>query len=325
MKKKLLSGLLVLGAASMLCGFDSAETVDTLSDKIKEASASIDSMSIDMTFNLDADLNMSDGTTDSSMGIGASGDFIVDYTMDPVAMKMTGEMNYSAILSQSAKMEMYGVTDENGVFKTYAYVEDSSTGEGSWTATTMDDMNMTELMEKSRSSSLSFSDLEDLGIGFTLAPEAVDVDGTECYLLSASLDSTTFTSLLNKAAEITGQDIMGDGTIATALSLLDGLKINLEYYVGTEDYLTVKTHLDLNGSDFGALSELLSSTVGSGSEDAAPTTMDLVLNDCSFDMISSYDSVEPITVPEEALSAETVDEESLSDLADSIKDTAASE
>ena len=33
MKKKLLLGLTVLGAASMLCGFDSAETADSLYQK----------------------------------------------------------------------------------------------------------------------------------------------------------------------------------------------------------------------------------------------------------------------------------------------------
>ena len=39
MKKKLLLGLTVLGAASMLCGFDSAETADSLYQKMLDATA----------------------------------------------------------------------------------------------------------------------------------------------------------------------------------------------------------------------------------------------------------------------------------------------
>ena len=322
MKKKLLLGLIALGSVSMLCGFDSAETIDTISEKMNEASAAADSMSATMNLNLDASLNMNDGTTTSSLGIAANADFDMDYLLDPMTMKMSGTVSYSALgEGQEMSMEMYGVTDEDGTFTTYAYAEDPATGEGEWAAQKADGLNMNELLEKSRSSSVSLSELADWGMAFTLAPEAADVDGTECYLLSTTIDATSLSTILTKASELVGQDLMADENVGMALSLLEGLKLNLDYYISTADYLPVKIHMDLNDSDLSILSALLSSTLGEGSEDAAATSMEIVLNNCSIDMNTSYGNVAPITVPEEALNAEVIDEESLGELADSITDT----
>ena len=75
MKKKLLLGLTVLGAASMLCGFDSAETADSLYQKMLDATTDASGASMSMEMNLDAAINVSDGTTDSSLGITMSGTF----------------------------------------------------------------------------------------------------------------------------------------------------------------------------------------------------------------------------------------------------------
>ena len=54
MKKKLLLGLTVLGAASMLCGFDSAETADSLYQKMLDATTDASGASMSMEMNLDA-------------------------------------------------------------------------------------------------------------------------------------------------------------------------------------------------------------------------------------------------------------------------------
>lgn len=68
MKKKLLLGLTVLGAASMLCGFDSAETADSLYQKMLDATTDASGASMSMGMNLDAAINVSDGTTDLLSG-----------------------------------------------------------------------------------------------------------------------------------------------------------------------------------------------------------------------------------------------------------------
>ena len=90
MKRKLLLGLITLGAASMLCGFDSAETVESLSEKMNEASASMESMSADMGMNVDAAISISDGTTTTPIDLMLKADFAIDYLLDPFAMQMDG-------------------------------------------------------------------------------------------------------------------------------------------------------------------------------------------------------------------------------------------
>lgn len=310
MKKKLLLGLATLGAASMLCGFDSAETVDTLYEKMADASASMESMSAVMTMNLDAAVNISDGTTSSSLAVAASGDFNVDYLLNPFSMGMDGSLALSSLgQNQNMSMKAYYVTDESGAMKMYLYTEDSTTGTSEWNVETIDDFNVNELLELSAGNQ-DLSQLAEWGLSFTLAPEAADVDGTECYVLSTTMDSSTISTILSKTEELTGEDITSDSDVALALSFLDGLKINVDYYVDAATYLPVKIHMDMNDSDLSTLNQLLAASLSSGDEESTTTT-ELVLNDVSLDMTTSYNNVDAISVPEEALAAEagTVSEE----------------
>lgn len=304
MKKKLLLGLATLGAASMLCGFDSAETVDTLYEKMNAASASAESMSAAMTLNLDAAVNVSDGTTDSSIAVAANGDFNVDYLMNPFAMKMDGAMKVSSLgQDQDMTMKAYYVTDENGEMKMYIYAEDSATGTGEWQVETVEGVNINELLEASKNNAMGISDMAEWGITFELAPEAADVDGVECYLLSTTLDSATVSTMLSKSSELIGEDLTADPNVSMALSMLDGLKINLQYYVDAATYLPVKMHMDMNDSDLSTINQLIAASMTS-SDSESTTTTELILNDLSLDMAASFDAVDLITVPEEALAAE---------------------
>lgn len=209
MKKKLLLGLTVLGAASMLCGFDSAETADSLYQKMSDATADVSGMSMNMGMNLDAAINVSDGTTDSSLGITMSGTFDVNATMDPVATEVVGSMDLSA-LGQGQHMEMksYSVTAEDGGLETYSFTKESTDDEGSWAYNKDSSIDMTSLMDLSKS--LTAADLADWGLTFTLAPEAATVNGTECYELSTVIDSSTLDTVLKKVSELAGEDLTSD-------------------------------------------------------------------------------------------------------------------
>ncbi|MDO4323971.1 MAG: hypothetical protein Q4C61_15765 [Lachnospiraceae bacterium] len=317
MKKKLLLGLVTFSAASMLCGFDSAETVDSLSEKMQEASASVAGATADLTMNVDAAINISDGTTDSSLGLSLKGGFGYDISMDPIAMKMDGTMNVSAMgQNEDMALQVYAVPDESGVLKTYSYVKDSTSGEEGWTVESADGLNINELMEASKDMSMNFSDLADWGLTFELAPEAADVDGTECYLLSTTIDSDSLNTLMQKSSEITGQDVTSDENVGMVLSMLTGLNLKLEYYIDTATYMPVKIHMDMNDSDFSVISTLLNAYLGSAaSEDAPASTVELTVNDISLDMATNYGAAPEITVPQEALDAEASGEaESLEDL-----------
>jgi hypothetical protein len=320
MKKSLVLGVITLGAASMLCGFDTAETVESLSAKMTEAEAEMDGLSMEMTMNLDAPLNISDGTNTSTLAINAGATLSADYTVSPFAMKMDGTVNVSALTAnQTISEQAYAVTDENGDLKMYVYAEDSSTGEGEWTVQTADGLNIEELMVQS--SSLSLSDMADWGISFELAPEAADVDGTECYLLSTTMDVSTLETLLNYSAELIGEEMPED--LSTYLALLEGLKLNVEYYIDAATYLPVKVHMDMEGSDLSIINQLITAQIASAtSDEAASSTAELVLNDLSIDAVYTYGDIAEIVVPDEALAAEaengTTD---LSDLADEVENS----
>lgn len=324
MRRKLILGVLVLGAASMLCGFDSAETVDSLSQKMQEANSSLEGFSADINFNLDAVLNISDGTTDSSVPVTADGTIAADYAMNPLAMKADASVNVSALTTnQSITEEMYMVTDESGVLKMYVKVQETADDPGSWVVSSADDMNIAEIMESSANASASLGDLADWGITFELAPEAADVNGTECYLLSTVLDSSTINTILTKVSETSDIEIPAE--VSTYIALLDGLKLNLDYYVDTTTYQLVKMHMDMNDSDLAMINQLITAGIsGMVSDEAPASTAELVLNDLSLDALCSFGAAPAITVPDEALAAETSGEAvSLDDLASAAGDAVA--
>ena len=315
MKRNLILGLVTLGAASMLCGFDSAETAESVVEKMQEASMEADGVAMDMTMDVSVDVNVGDGETTSTLAIALGGDFSISTTMDPLAMAMDGNMTFSALGSgQDIVMKMYGVTNEAGEFETYVYSEDSATGEGEWVYDVEAGMDMDELMEASQAKDAAT--LAEWGLTFELAPEAVDVDGTECYELSTVIDSETLSTMLGKVSELAGEDLSANEDVATALALLDGLKMNISYCVDTATYLPVSMHIDFIGSDLATANALVQSIMDSD-ESTAGTSIEIVLNNVSIDASTAYGDVEAITVPQEALDAVASGEaSSVSDLVD---------
>lgn len=316
MKRNLILGLVTLGAASMLCGFDSAETAESVLNKMQEASMDAENVAMDMVMDVKVDVNVGDGETTSTLAVSLGGDFSIAATMDPLAMSMDGSMSFSALGSgQDIAMKMYGVTSEDGAFETYVYTEDSTSGESGWVYDSEDDIDLDALMEASKA--MDASALADWGLAFELAPEAVDVDGTECYELSTVIDSATISTILDKTSELAGEDLSSDDDVATALALLDGLKMNLSYCVDAATYLPVSMHIDFNGTDLSTANALVQSMMDSDSSTAG-TSVEIVLNNVSIDVTTSYGTVGEITVPQEAIDAVAAGEaDSVSDLVDS--------
>ena len=306
MKKQFLMGLAVLAAASMLCGFDSAETLDSLAEKMAAAELDMKSMSMGMDINLDAALDVSDGTNTTNMPVTASGSMQMDYTLDPIAMKMTGSMDVAALSEgQTTPIESYMVTDDDGTLT--MYMKDPTSG--SWQAQSADTgVNMKELMDAAAGQSVSFSEMAEWGVNFELAPEAADVDGVECYQLNCTIDSAAFNTILQKSSEITGQDLTADENVSMVLGMLDGIVMNIEYYVDASTYLPVKVHLDLNDSDLSGLNTFIAQAMGSAMGDsAATTTAEISVNECAFDMTMAYNTVDEIVIPDEVLAAPAAD------------------
>ncbi len=321
MKKRVLTGVLVLGAATMLCGFDSAETADSVLDKMQEASSTQTDMTMGMAMNVDVAVNMDDGENTASLPITLTADLDIAATTEPLAMQMEGNVKMSALTQdESITMKMYGVTNDEGAFETYIYQDDATTGEAGWVYGSDDSINYAELMEQSKSMATNASDLTEYGLTFELAPEAADFEGTECYLLTTTIDTETLNTILTKSGELTGQDLTADENYAMVLAMLDGLKMNISYYVSTADFMPVGIHIDMNDSDLTTLTSVIEGLfAGAAEDDAAATTVELVLNDVSIDASTTYGDIEPITVPEEAIAAvESGEAQSLDSLEEDV-------
>lgn len=299
MKKKLVLGLAVLGTASMLCGFDNAQTANDVLQKTQEASEDVAGMTATMSMNLDGALNVSDGSTTSTLQAKVTGNFDMAANTDPYGMKMEGTVAMSFFgQNQTVDLEMYGLTNEDGAFDSYIYSKDSSTGEGQWQHTTDSSIDYSQLMGASKS--INISDVSDWGLSFELAPEAAEVDGKECYLLTAVIDKDTLNTIITKTSELTGEDLSADENVATALAYMDGISMKIQYYVDTTTYLPVSMHMDLNDSDLTNLNALLAGALASSDD---TSTAELVLNDLSFDISCVYGDAVDITVPDEAIQA----------------------
>ncbi|MCC8046020.1 MAG: hypothetical protein LIP12_11045 [Clostridiales bacterium] len=328
MKRKLFFGILVLGAASMLCGFDSAQTAESVMEKMQENTASMENMTSEFDMNFDVSVAIGDGSTTTTIQALATADLDIAATLDPLATSVTGTFGVSALgTAENIAMQVYMVTEGDDL-SAYIYTEDSSyqeAGEGDWQYGTAEDLgvdlDLDSLLEMS--SSYDYDDMTEWGLTFELSPEAADYNGTECYLLSMVIDSSNFTTILDKAEELTGEDLaedagVDDETMEMVLELLDGLKIKVEYYVDTATYLPVGMHIDLNDTDMTSINAFVSELIGAyfDSEDSdSTTTIEIILNDASMDYSLSYDDAVEITVPQEALDAVASGEaENLGDL-----------
>ncbi|MCC8102510.1 MAG: hypothetical protein LIP11_09740 [Clostridiales bacterium] len=309
MKNKWIIGLLALGSVSMLCGFDSAETAESILTKVKENTASIESMTSSFDLNCDISINVSDETTTSSIGIFVGADYDILATLDPLATAMTGTITLSTFgEGESIDMQMYMISSDD-IIDTYVYTEDSASdeeGEGTWeySSISTEEYDLQPLIDLSES--VDYNKMVTWGIDFTLASEAADYEGTECYLLTAVMDTSTISTLLerteNWVAENSAEssELLEDEDINELLDLLDGLQVKVEYYVDTATYLPVAMHIDLNDSDLNALNDYMAEYAIS-EEDTS--TIEIIINDLSMDYTMSYDDVEEITVPQEALDA----------------------
>lgn len=300
MKKKLSAVLMTLGAVSMLCGFDSAETADSIMQKQQEAVTAVSSTDADISVNADVAINFAGAALTAT----ANGKIDAEVLMAEPAMKLEGSIDVlSPLLGQenTYDFKMYLKTNESGTPDVYVYYGDMVSGDSFWDHETGNGIDMNGLLDTA--STVDMNTLSALGISFTLTPEAVDVDGTECYELSTVIDSETFSTVLDKASSLTGQDLSADESVALAMELLTGLKINMAYYIDTESYLPVKMHMDMNDSDLTAIEMLASAYMTSMMGDEEELTLDIILNDLSMDVATAYNTVTEIVVPDEALYA----------------------
>ncbi len=266
-----------------------AETLDSLSEKMSAAAADTNSMSATIELNLRASLHAFDSTNASGMPLTASASIQTDYTRNPVAIKADGSSRVAILMSGSpTPLGLYAVTDEAGVMTTFR--RDPVTG--AWKVTSSDGSDLTVFVKSISDAAMSFDRLAGLGLDFELAPETTDLDGDECYLLSCTADYALLDEVIRQTDEKIGYDLTENEDIGWLLPLLDGMQMNIEYYVDTATFLPVRVYINLNDSDLAEVESFIGGTIS--------------LDDCSLDMKIACNTVDEIIVPDEVL-AEALD------------------
>ena len=119
-KRNFLISATLLGAASfMLTGFDSAATVEDVMAKYMEASQSLTEFSADATLNAQIGIDMSsDASGTSTLSVGGTGDFTMDYKLDPLTFGMSGNLDIGAMgVEQNMNMQIYIVPADGGAYE----------------------------------------------------------------------------------------------------------------------------------------------------------------------------------------------------------------
>ena len=215
--------------------------------------------------NFKMDIAMGDGTNDVSLGM----DMNMETTTEPEASHGKGTVSISMSgMDFSVEMEMYSV-QEDGEYVTYTLMEDQ------WTKEVSDDGEMTGEVD-------SIADnVEEYADQFELAEDLVTVNDKECFELTGELDGDLFSEMMQTDML---DSLAGYGIDEEALSDMM-FPCTLDIY--KDSILPARLYFDMTES----MAPLM--------EDSGVT-----VSECYVDMtFMEYDTVEEITVPDEAVSA----------------------
>ena len=216
-----------------------------------------------LTFKMD--IAMGDGTDDVSLGM----DRNMETTTEPEASHGKGTVSISMSgMDFSVETEMYSV-QEDGEYVTYTLMEDQ------WTKEVSDDGEMTGEVD-------SIADnVEEYADQFELAEDLVTVNDKECFELTGELDGDLFSEMMQ--TDMT-DSLAGYGIDEEALSDMM-FPCTIDIY--KDSILPARLYFDMT-------------------ERMAPLMEDsgVTVSECYVDMtFMEYDTVEEITVPDEAVSA----------------------
>ena len=215
--------------------------------------------------NFKMDIAMGDGTNDVSLGM----DMNMETTTEPEASHGKGTVSISMSgMDFSVETEMYSVQEDGG-YVTYTLMEDQ------WTKEVSDDGEMTGEVD-------SIADnVEEYADQFELAEDLVTVNDKECFELTGELDGDLFSEMMQTDML---DSLAGYGIDEEALSDMM-FPCTIDIY--KDSILPARLYFDMTES----MDPLM--------EDSGVT-----VSECYVDMtFMEYDTVEEITVPDEAVSA----------------------
>ena len=322
MKKNFRNRLLAVTAAAsmsimLLSGFDSSLTVEDVTRKTTEAMSAAGGLNCDVQGIADVSVDVSAGGETQSMAINGSLNYSVQFTVDPFVMAVSGEMTGEAAamgVSEGMKIEVYLAAREDGSGVMYVRMPDEE--ESGWHAAAVTAEDMTMLRDSVKASlsgnpaeaaDLLGMDLEglkeQLSTNMTLAPEAVNVNGIDCYELTQSVDGTTLFNAVSTVMNAMPDAGIDQATLSAIQMLLGGIRMDVVSDCAVDTFEPVYASLDLGGSDFSMLGQMYGAMAVSSNDGSQGPEISVNVNALNLSM--NYGEVPAaIEIPSEALEAE---------------------
>ncbi len=267
MPKKLLALFSVLLLTLSLlagCGGSEPVTASSLMEEAQKYTDEADSMKTHMLM----DMTMSG---ESLQTVGGSVEMAMDIDMDtvkdPLANHMTGKVKF---LGMDMDYEAYSVLEDDQMC-TYSKVM------GSWTLQKTD-LDKEALEEIKKGSSAQFFSQNDQ---FTLQEETEDVDGTEAYIITGTLEGEDIKSLMENFSGA----LPAMGIDMSDVDYKD-VSVDIKYAIAKEDRRPVYVDADFKGME---------SMMGDAAEGITIDKFTLHLDYLDFNNVDS------IEVPQEAI------------------------
>lgn len=229
-------------------------TAESLLKDVQKNMESVKSMESHTAMEMSMDMPALGGSIDMNM------DMTMSTTMDPVVNYMQGSIG---LLGQTMDMENYSIVEGDQII-TYTGMM------GEWMVQKMPyDEEAVNTVDTGEDALLA--NLEAL----TLEEKTEDVNGTEAYIISGTIEGEDIENLMGSM-----EDILGGMTGDTSMDMA-GLIVEFKYAVSKEGKMPL--YMDMNFSGL---------TVGEGDEKVTISNFSMKME------YTAFDSVDPITVPQ---------------------------
>ena len=313
----------------LLSGFDSTLTAEDVLEKSRGAWEQAGGFTAAVVADADLSIDVVAGEATQSLPIKGNADYEVQYIAEPFALSVCGNASGDAPamgMAGGIEMDAYIVEQEDG--SGISYIRMPITGDNAWHAATITAEDLSQMkeglaaaMKGEAPADLNVSGIDLSGIieqisgDMLLSSEPVSVDGVDCYEISKSIDGETLSGILSQVASSIPQAGLDEASLSAFQTLFSGLKADVFTDCSVEDFVPMYAEIDLSGSDFNTIGQMVGSMMGmGGSEDSTQVPQVNVAVNALRCTVSYYEVPEEITVPEEALMTEVETMISVSDL-----------
>lgn len=305
MKKKLMVLAMALGLSVAVLTGCGKPTVESLVDGMYDQE--MESATVEMDMDMVLSLKVQGMSTDISVG----GNFEVQSSgltdVDAMSNYIDGTLNLkmdAAEMDESVGFEMYMLTEDDTV--TY-YMDIDGADEWYKMELDADDLGDVDIsMDSDTTDAVNEAMKDYLKENAVLAEDTEDVEGEECYVLTATIDGDGFQEIyepmgdmfdeMNDALKDEGLDIEMDID-----SYLSYFTMDVTYYISKDNGYQVKAEIDMSDSDlYGLVGQVMTDT-GLDELGIMDQLQDISFSKCSISTVMSDINETEVEVPDDVI------------------------